>query len=43
MEEGQPFPDILFFVKGEANIYKKLRLEGKNGVWDEPVLMGKLS
>ena len=33
VEEGQPFNDILFFVKGEANIYRKLKLEGKHGVW----------
>lgn len=34
VEEGQPFNEILFFVKGEANIYKKLKMEGKNGAWE---------
>ena len=33
VDEGQPFTDILFFVKGEANIYKKIKLEGRHGVW----------
>jgi hypothetical protein len=33
----------LFFVKGEANVYKKLKLEGKSGVWDETILMDHLS
>lgn len=26
VEDGQSFNDILFFVKGEANVYKRLRL-----------------
>ena len=43
VDEGQPFTDILFFVKGEANIYKKLKLQGKGGTWEETILMGKLS
>lgn len=34
MDDGQPFNDILFFVKGEANIYKKLKLMDKNSVWE---------
>ena len=44
VEEGQPFSEILFFVKGEASVYKRLRLRGKAGVcWEEVVLMGRLS
>jgi CRP-like cAMP-binding protein len=43
IDEGQPFNEILFFVKGEANIYKKLKLESKHGAWEETILMGKLS
>ena len=30
-------------MKGEANIYKKLKLKGAKGVWEESILMGKLS
>jgi CRP-like cAMP-binding protein len=43
VEEGYPFTEILFFVKGEANIYKRLRLENKHTSWEEVILMGKLS
>jgi CRP-like cAMP-binding protein len=43
IEEGYPFTEILFFVKGEVNVYKRLKLENKNGVsWEEVILMGKL-
>ena len=43
MEEGQPCAEILFFSKGQANIYKRLKLENKSEVWYETILMGKLS
>ena len=43
VEEGQIMNEILFFVKGEALTYKRLKVRKGDAEWEETVMMGKLT